>query len=84
MAIIMADKAFNTGKMNDEETEVYFSAFSSSKNKSIDGRNNDAANAVIKHRSDKKGLLKAVEGGIKEGSLRSRIKARTKKIDEAF
>jgi hypothetical protein len=69
-------------KMKKSEHDLYFKAYSNSKGKDDASRTADAENAVKAHRADSDGAIKAVDEGIKEGSLRSRVAARMKKIDD--
>jgi hypothetical protein len=70
-------------KLKTNEHDIYFTAYSNSKGKDDASRTIDAENAVKAHRAGADGAMKAVDKGIKEGSLRDRIRSRKKKIDEA-
>jgi len=68
--------------MKDTEKEVYMAAFSKSKAGSYDGRKAEAQAAVDAHKNNAKGAIKAVEKGIKEGTLSERIAARRARMDK--
>lgn len=67
--------------MNEKEKEIYMSAFTKSQAGTYDGRKADAKKAVSAHNAEAKGAVKAVEAGIKEGSIRDLARKRMKKID---
>ena len=70
-------------KMNEEETNAFAQAFHKAKGKPLKAKNAAGKAAVDKLRGGKKGVMKAVDDGIKAGSLRGGIKARQKKIADA-
>lgn len=74
----MAEK-LDLGNMTDEEYVVYGKAHKKSKG----DKKADAQNAVLAHRKDKAGEMKAVEKGITLGGVAKSIKARDKKIRDA-
>lgn len=69
-------------KMTKEEDAVYMKAFEKSKAKTAKERMAEAQSALEAYR--KGGMDRAVNKGVKEGTLRERANARRRKIDEAI
>jgi len=67
-------------KMTPEEDSVYMKAFGASKAKSVKQRMAEAQAALEAHR--KGGAVRAVEKGIKDGTLSAMASARRNRIDE--
>jgi len=70
-------------KMNEEETNAFAKAFHKAKGKPLKAKNAAGEAAVKSLREGKKGFMKAIDAGIKGGSIRGGIKARQKKIADA-
>lgn len=66
---------------NDTELEIYMKAFRESKGTKMTGRTGDAQKAVLSYR---KGLKKAVDDGVKSGTLKTRINERQQRLDKAI
>ena len=67
-------------KMTKDEDDVYMKAFGASKAKTVKERMAEADAAVANYR--KGGAMRAVEKGIKEGTLQERAKSRRERMDE--
>lgn len=67
-------------KMTPEEDAVYMGAFSKSKAKTVKERMAEADAALAAHR--KGGAMRAVDKGIKDGTLSERAMARRERMDE--
>ena len=65
-------------KLSKEDEAIYMAAFGKSKAKTVKERMAAGDAAVA---AKKSGAMKAVEGGIKEGSIRKGVAARIKKFD---
>lgn len=65
---------------NPDERRIYTEAFKKSDGKHLGGKDRDARKAIHDYRA---GLSKAVDGGVKDGSIPDRVASRMKKIDEA-
>lgn len=70
-------------KMNEDETNAFAKAFHKAKGKPLKDKNAAGAAAVKALRESKKGFIKAVDTGIKAGSLRGAVKSRQQKISDA-
>jgi hypothetical protein len=68
-------------KMTPEEDAVYMGAFSKSKAKTVKERMAEAEAALKAHRDG--GAMRAVNKGIKDGTLTERAMARRERIDQA-
>jgi len=68
-------------KMTKDEEDVYMKAFEASKAKTVKERMAEGDAAVSKYRES--GEMRAVENGIKQGTLASLAAARRERIDEA-
>ena len=67
-------------KMTKDEDDVYMKAFGASKAKTVKERMAEADAAVEAYR--KGGAMRAVEKGIKDGTLEQRAKSRRERMDE--